>query len=46
MQEKRVDMQRHRGVGDARVSSEEDLEGLEGNIGLEEEVRTSVAFCM
>lgn len=46
MKEKGADMQKHRGVGDARVSNEEDLEALECNVGLEEEVRTSVAYCM
>ena len=46
VKEKGVDVQRHRGVGDVRVSNEEDLEAVEGNTGLEEEVRTSVAYCM
>lgn len=31
VKEKRVDLQRHRGVGDARVSNEEDFKGLKSN---------------
>lgn len=46
MEEKGVDAQRHRGVADVRASNEEDLVALECSAGLEEEVRTSVAYVM
>lgn len=41
MKEKGVDMQRHRGVGDARVSTQEGSQGLKCSVCLEEEVGSS-----
>lgn len=46
VEEKGVDAQRHRGVGDVRTSNEEDLVALECSAGLQEEVSTSVAYVM